>query len=65
MTAIITNHDDYHLFANLSIALAKNKCTVTNFDVDTGSIDIKGDSIFSEQTCQIDIQNIFARYLFE
>ena len=51
------------LFSILSIILVKNNCTLKSIDLDTGYINIIGNSRFNETNCHKDIQNIFSEYL--
>lgn len=55
---------DYNLFMMLSMVLAKNKCSITEIDLEHGILDISGNSPEAEKICQYDMQKAFAKYLF-
>lgn len=67
MTAYSNNEKgtpDYILFMMLSMVLAKNKCSISEIDLEHGILDISGNTPEAERICQYDMQKAFANYLF-
>lgn len=52
------------LYMTLSMVLAKNKCEVVNINLESGILDIHGETDESVWLCENDIQRVFADYLY-